>query len=191
MPIPKKKPIPKAKAKKKPVVKPKLSKRGIVEPKAKRYSETQKNDIVNAICEAIEGGKSLRQSIKDSKIGFETFYIWIDLDKDKAKQYTRACEIRAEKIADEILEICDSTEDDIITDLEGNKITNHNVINRDKLRVDTRKWLLGKLSPKKYGDKLDITSDGEKLDGQVHIFQLPDNGRGKSEPNPIKPKGKK
>ena len=32
-----------------------------------------------------------------------------------------------------------------------------------RLQVDARKWMLGKLNPKKYGEKLDVTSDGEKL----------------------------
>lgn len=31
---------------------------------------------------------------------------------------------------------------------------------RDRLRVDTRKWLASKLKPKKYGDKVDLTHSG-------------------------------
>jgi hypothetical protein len=30
--------------------------------------------------------------------------------------------------------------------------------------VETRKWLMGKLKPKKYADRLDLTSAGEKID---------------------------
>ena len=40
-------------------------------------------------------------------------------------------------------------------------------------------------------DKTDITSQGDKIENAVTIFQLPDNGRSKTELNPIKPKGKK
>ena len=48
-------------------------------------------------------------------------------------------------------------------DENGNPRINHDVIQRDRLRVDARKWMLGKMQPKKYGDKLDVTSDGEKI----------------------------
>jgi hypothetical protein len=30
-------------------------------------------------------------------------------------------------------------------------------INRSRLRIDARKWLLSKLAPRKYGDKLELT----------------------------------
>jgi hypothetical protein len=45
---------------------------------------------------------------------------------------------------------------------------------RDRLRVDARKWLLSKMLPKKYGDKLDVTSDGEKM--PVVTVNLAPNG---------------
>lgn len=40
-------------------------------------------------------------------------------------------------------------------------------------------------------DKTDITSLGDKLENNVTIFKLPDNGREKTEETPIKSKGKK
>lgn len=40
--------------------------------------------------------------------------------------------------------------------------TNH--IQRDRLKVDTLKFILGKLRARKWGDKIDVTSDGEKID---------------------------
>ena len=46
---------------------------------------------------------------------------------------------------------------------DGKVVTNHNVIQRDRLRVDARKWALSKMNPKKYGDKVDVTSGGEKI----------------------------
>ena len=32
-------------------------------------------------------------------------------------------------------------------------------VQRNKLRVDARKWVLSKLAPKKYGDKLELSGD--------------------------------
>jgi hypothetical protein len=34
---------------------------------------------------------------------------------------------------------------------------------RSKLQIDARKWKASKLAPKKYGDKMDLTTDGEKI----------------------------
>ncbi len=94
---------------------------------------------------------------------------WLLEDENFQRNYARACEDRADKIAEEILEICDATENDIIKDSEGNEIVNHNVIQRDRLRVDARKWLLSKLAPKKYGDKLDITTDNKPINQTIEV----------------------
>jgi hypothetical protein len=33
------------------------------------------------------------------------------------------------------------------------------MVQKQKLRMDTRKWLLSKMAPKKYGDKLELSGD--------------------------------
>lgn len=119
-------------------------------------------------------GLSLRKfTEKEDSPSMPVILEWLSKDKEFSMQYARACEARAEKIADEILNICDSTEDDIIYDENNNLITNHNVIQRDRLRVDTRKWLLSKLFPKKYGDKIDVTTDGDKINN-ISQLVMPD-----------------
>ena len=40
-------------------------------------------------------------------------------------------------------------------------IENREFVNRSKLRVDSRKWQLSKLLPKKYGEKQTIEHEGE------------------------------
>jgi hypothetical protein len=116
------------------------------------YSEKDKTKIVNEICEKVSNGSTLRKALKESEIANDTFFRWIDEDEQKSKRYARATELRAEAMAEELLSIVDATEDDIITDEFGNQITNHNVIQRDRLRSDARKWLMSKMFSKKYGD---------------------------------------
>lgn len=111
-------------------------------------------------------------------MGLEKFYELLKGSDELAKRYARACEARADKIFDDMLSISDENSRDTFIDDNGIERTNTDVIQRSKLMVDTRKWVLSKLAPKKYGDKMDITSDGEKIQSQVTIFQLPDNGRG-------------
>lgn len=118
------------------------------------YSPEERTSIINEICLKIINGATLRKSLDESSIAYDTFFRWIDDDEAKSKQYTRATELRAEAMAEELLGISDSYENDVQVDKDGREITNHNVIQRDRLRVDARKWLMSKMFAKKYGDRI-------------------------------------
>jgi len=113
------------------------------------------------IIEIAENGKSLIASLKN-RMSTATFYELLK-DSEKLKIYARACDDRAEILADEILTISDEMDDDIIKLPDGREIENQRAIQRDRLRVDARKWLLSKLHPKKYGDKIDITTKDQPI----------------------------
>lgn len=70
-------------------------------------------------------------------------------------------------MAEEILAIADDSRADteIRYDAQGEsyEAPNSEWLQRSRLRVDTRKWLMSKLAPKKYGDKVDVTTGGESL----------------------------
>jgi hypothetical protein len=68
----------------------------------------------------------------------------------------RAREAQADAIFDECLDIADDGSNDFMGEDEK---YNGDAVARSKLRVDTRKWMAGKLAPKKYGDKTLIGSD--------------------------------
>jgi len=105
-------------------------------------------------------GRSLRSVLRDSGMpNRDTVYQWIIEDKKKSDQYARAADIRADEIFDEMMNISDETDSDVITLDDGRKVVNNNVISRDRLRIDTRKWILSKMNPKKYGEKLDFSSN--------------------------------
>lgn len=145
------------------------------------YSLEQKQDIINKVLFEIENGLSLRKAIlKLDIVHRDTFNEWLKADKELSDQYARAAEERADSIFEEILDIADDASNDFtLADIgDGIQIEKFNSehVQRSRLRVDARKWMLGKMQPKKYGDKMDVTSGGEKLP-QVTIFQLPDNDR--------------
>lgn len=133
----------------------------------KKYSTDQKEAILQGIFLKIADGSSARQAIIESEISNAAFFEWLlkDTSKQYAESYVRACEIRAEKLTDEILQIADEANADIIgvDEKTGKPIVNGEAINRSRLKVDARKWLAGKLAPKKYGDKIDVTSKGESI----------------------------
>lgn len=138
----------------------------------KRYSEDVKKEIVEFVFKKISNSNlSLRKAtgkaiehFKVDGLSFTSVQRWID-ELGLSEQYARAREIRAENIFEEILDIVDCEDHDVVLDEDSNPRTNHDVIQRDRLRVDARKWMLGKMQPKKYGEKLDVTTDGEKIEG--------------------------
>lgn len=127
------------------------------------YSDEQKNEIIETILDKIENGTSTRKAVVEAKISSKTFWSWIDESEDKVKQYARACEARADFMADEILDIADSSEADVYKDDDGNVKIDGNTVQRARTQIDARKWLMSKMSPKKYGDKVDVTSGGDKI----------------------------
>lgn len=125
------------------------------------YSEKQRTEIINEICDRISKGESLRSVLRSENMpSLSNFFAWIDSNKEFQNQYARATELRADTIFEDILSISDSTENDVIELPDGKEVVNHNVINRDRLRVDARKWMLSKMMPKKYGDALKVEHDG-------------------------------
>lgn len=138
-----------------------------------------KEKTFTSILSFIEEGNSLRSALRRENMPSSTAFLeWVKEDKEKALQYARAMEVRSDVIFEQILTIADSNQEDILgLDENGKEIINNDVIQRNRLQIDARKWMLGKMQPKKYGEKLDVTSGGEKLP-QVTIFQLPDNDRG-------------
>ena len=138
------------------------------------YSDEEIEKVFEEILEYIEDGKSLRSILKASDMpSSRTFFKWIDDDKEKVKRYSRAMEIRAESIFEDILEIADDGTNDFMTITKGDveyNVEDREVTNRSRLRVDARKFFLSKVLPKKYGDKLDLTSDGDALQAPKKII---------------------
>lgn len=121
------------------------------------------NEIADKICDKIATtSNGLHVICKDESMPcVATVFNWLN-DKSKAyflDKYARARELQAELLADEIIEIADDTSNDTLTSDEGKEYANSEWINRSRLRVDARKWKASKLAPKKYGDKLDISSE--------------------------------
>lgn len=112
------------------------------------------------------GIKRICESHKDMPTE-KTIHNWLNNNKEFLQLYTRAKEFQADFMIDETIDIADDgTNDTIIIQMPSGaerEVENKEWTNRSKLRIETRKWIASKLKPKKYGDKLDVTSDGEKI----------------------------
>lgn len=122
-----------------------------------------KEIVFKNILSEIEEGASLRSVLRRDEMPTQkTFFDWLHEDEEKVKQYARACELRAEQIFEDILEIADETQGDKKY-TESGEIIDSEYVARSRIKIDARKWMLGKMNPKKYGDKLDMTTDGKAI----------------------------
>ena len=127
------------------------------------------NKLADKICKMIAEGQSVRSiCAKKDMISMQTFFRWLRENEKFREQYARACEERSYMHAEEIIEIADDATNDYMEqhdesdELTGYKLNGEN-IQRSRLRIDTRKWLMSKLNPKVYGDKLDMTTNGNDI----------------------------
>lgn len=119
-------------------------------------------ELADLICQRLASGESLRQICEndDEMPNACTVHLWVVQDRDGfSKQYADARGAQALRWADEILTIADDGFNDTYVDEKGNGRVDQDVVQRSRLRVDTRKWLLSKVLPKVYGDKVTLAGD--------------------------------
>jgi hypothetical protein len=126
-------------------------------------------DQFEAICAQLEtSSDGVRRIVPNlfPELDVKQFYRFLEKKDENRQRYARAKEKQMELIADELIEIADNATNDFMTVTKGDieyETENKELTKRSQLRIDTRKWLLSKLLPKKYGEKIDVTSGGEKL----------------------------
>jgi hypothetical protein len=109
------------------------------------FPEGYGQEAADAICERLADGESLRAICRDPEMpSTSTVCKWLAKNTAFAEQYTRARELQADALFDDILDIADGKR----AMVEGSEPD----INRDRLAVDARKWMAGKLKGK-YSDR--------------------------------------
>ena len=128
------------------------------EPSQSGRPTTYTVEVATIITTRIMGGESLRAVCRDEAMpARSTVHLWIAMNKAFSDQYARACEIRAEEMFDEMFDIADNSANDYMLRGSGEdatEVVNSEAIQRSRLRIDTRKWALSKMNPKKYGEKI-------------------------------------
>ena len=123
-------------------------------PPVRRKPE-QREVIAQAVIDgmALEG-LSCFKACEAVGVPIGTFIKWTTESAELSESYTRAREVLIERMASDTLAIADapvgSTE---------HGTTDSGAVQKQRLQVDTRKWLLSKLAPKRYGDKLTLAGD--------------------------------
>jgi len=121
---------------------------------AKELLHLEYEQIFERVVEDIYRGRSLQSLIEDDHrvVSYEDFLRWIKRDPQRHERFKEAQEMRTEFIAGEILEIADGVG---AIDPQSN-----DTVNRDKLRIDTRKWIMSAHNKKRYGETKQIELGG-------------------------------
>ncbi len=131
-------------------------------------NSTYTEELAEEICQAIASSSDgMRKLCKENHHWPEPqiIYGWLRKHPKFAQQYAQAKVAQVDIYVDEIVQISDDgTNDSKVLD-NGTEVCNSDWIARSRLRVDTRKWLAGKLVPKVYGSKgIEITAEGSLLE---------------------------
>lgn len=123
-----------------------------------RPPEPVPQEKADAIIEWISAGKTLREWCRENGVAYRTVYDWLEKDETFSARFARAREAGHDVIADQCLEIADEPPP---SNMNGG--TDSGYVAWQKNRIWTRQQLLAKWNPKKYGDKIDVTSKGDKV----------------------------
>ncbi|EHL31828.1 terminase small subunit-like protein [Legionella drancourtii] len=123
-----------------------------------KYNSELAEEICNVIASTSKGTKVLCKENMHWPCQ-DTLFAWLKKYPEFSEQYAQAKICQIELLIDEILEIADDESNDCFIDEDGKPVSNNSVVNRARLKIDTRKWLASKLVPKVYGNKIGIESD--------------------------------
>lgn len=119
---------------------------------------TYTEEIGAAICKAVAASQDgLRKTLeRDSSLPpFATVQGWLRNNAQFSTAYAQARGQQLEAMADDIVDV---SRDDSLDPQDK------------RVRIDAMKWLLSKLIPRTYGDKIDVTSGGEALATPSHLI---------------------
>ena len=139
-----------------------------------KYSEA----LADRIIEYISSGMSLRETCRQEDVGVDpaTVMDWEKSDREGfSPRYARAIEKQLMMWGDQIIEISDDGSNDYMDrqnkDGSVDVVLNQEHVQRSRLRIDARKWVLSKLMPKRYGEKTILEGGGPG--GALQIQNIP------------------
>jgi hypothetical protein len=114
--------------------------------------------LADIIIERLEQGEALHAICSsDDMPSHAAVHKWAAEKPDTfGDRYVRARELGYLKWADELEALAEGS-------IEGERRFESGVVQRHRLQIDTRRWILSKMLPKVFGDKLDVTSDNKPI----------------------------
>jgi len=113
-------------------------------------------EVAADICSLLANGESLRKVCERPGMPSKTsVFRWLAEHSEFRDQYAKATETRADAIFEEMFDIADEVAEEAAA------------VSKARLRIDTRKWALARMNPKKYGDKVSQEIDHKSSDGSM------------------------
>lgn len=113
-------------------------------------------EVAADICAKLAEGESLRKVCeRPGTPNKATVFRWLAQHEEFRDQYAKATDTRADALFEEMFEIAD----DVPAEAAA--------VAKARLRIDTRKWALARMNPKKYGDKVSQEIDHKSSDGSM------------------------
>lgn len=117
-----------------------------------KYSE----EIAARICAEMAEGRSMRSICQDDDMpALSTVFLWLSKHEEFSEQYARAMDMRSQAMFEDMQEIADNARLDYMETKKGLVLVKEAVM-RSKLRIEARQWMLQRMAPKKYGDKMQV-----------------------------------
>lgn len=138
------------------------------------------------VCQRIATGELVKHAVRGLGVEAQTIREWA-LTDEYAPAYTRARIDQSHAMAEQAIDIADGEDPLTLLYEEGleekrDRIASmppgpaqsaaykalasleSNLVQRDRMRMDARKWLTSKIAPKLYGEKLDVTSGDKPIE---------------------------
>ena len=135
----------------------KMTKTGAIMGRPEKWPED--HPVWREIVARVSAGKSLSTVLLDDGMPrWSTFQDMLKQNDALRDAYDKAVQDRADKMADEILELSDQ---EMPAGLEGAMASAW--VQQKRMQVDARKWIASKLKPRVYGDRIDMTVRDERI----------------------------
>ena len=117
-----------------------------------------RTEVAQVVLDSMLSGASMRQSCIKAGIGASTWIDWVTADRELGERYARAREGLLDAMVDQILTLADAP-----VPLLDNGATDPGLVRQRQLQIDARRWVLSKLAPNKYGDRLDVQVSDSRI----------------------------
>ena len=115
-------------------------------------------ELAELVPEFMAEGMSMRQSCIKAGITAQTFLRAVDDSPGLAERYAQARGALLDAMVDQILTLADAP-----VPLLDNGATDPGLVRQRQLQIDARRWILSKLAPNKYGDRLDVSVSDSRI----------------------------
>lgn len=147
----------------------------------------ERGRIVTDVLTRVATGQLAGVVLEANGLSRQTWSEWCRADRELSDAYARAREEQSHAMAEEALRIADGSDalslfyslcvdrfeadalEAAVSKADADAVRavansmRAQVVQRDRMRLDARKWLTSKIAPKLYGDKLDVTSGDKPL----------------------------